>query len=134
MRIELSIIDEPDAGLCTIADLTGNGKMSKLLISAYCHNTYISEDLYHRLKHEKLQPLPEIKADNAAYYLNDLSDAKVGVIKELRLPGHTLSDVPVIVTPSFPAYHCDMVLSLSIMRLGWFTIDPDSGFVTISDE
>jgi hypothetical protein len=84
MRIELPIIDEPETGLCTIADLTGNGQMSMILISMFCWNTYISEDLYNQLEREELCPLPDVKLDTA-YYLNDLTNAKVGVIKNLRL-------------------------------------------------
>ena len=95
MRIKLSIIDEPNAGLCTVADLTGNGEMSKILISTGCHNTYISADLYNRLEHEEPRPLPKTNADSAAYYLNDLTNAKSGVIKSLCLPEHTFSNVPV---------------------------------------
>ena len=135
MRIELPIINEPDAGLCTIADLMGNGEMSKILISTYCRNTYISESLYNRLEHETPQPIPEIKADSAAYYLNDLTAAKAGIIKSLRLSGHTLSNVPVVVTQSFPAYRCDMVLGILIISaFGRCVIDPDKGFIVLSDE
>ena len=91
MRIELPIINEPNAGLCTTADLTGNGEMSKILISTYCRNTYISAELYHRLEHEEPQPLPKATADSAAYYLNDLTNAKSDIIKSLYLPGHRLN-------------------------------------------
>ena len=104
MRIELPIINEPETGLCAIADIMGNGQMSKILISTSCRNIYISQDLYSRLEHEDLKPPFEIMADGASYYLNDLTGAKAGIIKFLRLPGHTLPDVSVIVTPSFPAY------------------------------
>ena len=135
MRIELPIINEPNAGLCTIADLIGNGEMSKILISTYCRNIYISEDLYNRLEHENPQSIPHTKADGAAFYLNDLTDARVGIIKSLCLPGHTLSDVPVIVTPSFPAYRCDMLLGLfAISAYKQCVIDNEKGFVIISDE
>jgi len=119
--------------LCTIADLTGSGEMSKILISTYCRNIYISADLYNRLEHEKPQSIPKTEADGAAFYLNDLTDAKFGVIKSLRLPGHTLSDVPVIVTPSFPAYRCDMVLS-TLITSRWFVVDNEKGIVIMSDE
>ena len=96
MRIELPIIDGPNAGLCTATDISGNGDTSKILISTSCRNTYISAELYNRLEHETPQPLPKTTADSAAYYLNDLTSAKSGVIKSLCLPGHTFSNVPVI--------------------------------------
>ncbi|MCL2004092.1 MAG: hypothetical protein FWG72_08840 [Oscillospiraceae bacterium] len=135
MRIELPIINEPDAGLCTSADLTGNGQMSKILISTYCRNTYISESLYNRLEGESLQLLPETNTDSSAYYLNDLTNAKAGVIKSLRLPGRILPDVSVVVTQSFPAYKCDMVLGIPIISaFGRCEIDPDKGFIVLSDE
>ena len=134
MRIELPITNEPDAGLCTAADLVGNGEMSKILISTYCRNTYISADLYNRLEHENPQPLSKtIEADSAAYYLNDLTNAKSGVIKSLRLPGRIFSNVPVIVTLSFPAYLCDMVLGIPAISKRC-VIDHEKGFVIISDE
>ena len=133
LRIELPIINEPETGLCAIANLLGNGQTSKILISTACHNNYISEDLYNRLDHENSKSPLEITKDNTAYYLNDLTDAKAGVIKSLLLPGHTLSDVPVIVTPSFPAYQCDMVLSALITK-GKFVVDNEKGFVIMSDE
>jgi hypothetical protein len=135
MRIELPIINEPNTGLCTIADLTGSGEMSKILISTYCRNIYISSELYNRLEHEKPQSRLKTEADGAAFYLNDLKDASAGVIKSLRLPGHTLSDVPVIVTPSFPAYRCDMILGLpAISANKRYVIDNEKGFVIVSDE
>ena len=134
MRIELPIIDEPNAGLCTIADLTGTEEMPKILISTACRNTYISAELYHRLEHEEPQPLPKAPmADSAAYYLNNLTNAKSGVIKSLCLPGHTFSNVPVIVTSSFPAYSCDMVLGIPTISARC-VIDHETGFVIVSDE
>jgi len=134
MRIELPIVNEPNAGLCTIADLTDSVEMSKILISTYCHNIYISADLYSRLDHEEPNLPVDVIVDSAAYYLNDLTDAKAGVIKSLRLSGHTLSDVPVIVTPSYPAYSCDMVLGLfAISACKRYVIDHEKGFVIISD-
>jgi hypothetical protein len=135
MRIELPIINEPEAGLCTAADLTGNGQTSKILISTGCCNNYISEDLYSRLEHEDLTPPYEIRENGAAYYINDLTSAKAGVIKFLRLPGHTLPDIPVVVTSSYPAYQCDMVLSvLTISACKQFAVDPEKGIVTITDK
>ena len=133
MQVKLPIINEPNAGLCTIANLTGNGEMSKILISTYCLNIYISADLYSRLEHEKPQPLPKTKADCAAYYLNDLTDAKSGIVKSLHLPGHVFSNVPMIVTSSFPAYSCDMVLGILAISKRC-VIDHEQGFVIISDE
>ena len=133
MQIKLPIINEPNAGLCTIADLTGSGEMSKILISTYCRNIYISADLYNSLDNEEANSLVEVIVDSAAYYLNDLTNAKVGVIKSLRLPGHILSDVPVIVTSSFPAYSCDMVLS-TLITSRWFMVDNEKGIVIMSDE
>jgi hypothetical protein len=107
--------------------------MSKILISTYCHNIYISADLYNLLEHEKPQPIPETTVDGAAFYLNDLTDAKSGVVKSLCLPGHTFSNVPVIITPSFPAYSCDMVLS-TLIASRWFVVDNEKGIVIMSDE
>ena len=128
------IIDESNTGLCTVADLTGNGEMSKILISTCCRNTYISAELYNQLEHEPSQALPATTtADSAAYYLNDLTNAKSGVIKSLWLPGHTFSNVPVIVTPSFPAYSCDIVLGIPAISKRCM-IDHEKGFVIISDE
>ena len=133
MRINLPIINEPNAGLCTIADLTGSGEISKILISTYCRNIYISAELYNRLEHEKPQSIPKIEADGAAFYLNDLTNAKSGIIKSLCLPGHIFANVPVIVTPSFPAYSCDMVLS-TLITSRWFAVDNEKGIVIMSDE
>ena len=134
MRIELPIIDEPNTGLCAVADLVGNGQMSKILIATGCGNNYISAELYNRLEHENSKFPSEIRADSSAYYLNDLTGAKVGVIKSLRLPGHALTDIPVIVTPSFPAYQCDMILGIPVISTGRFMVNHDSGIVIISDE
>lgn len=135
MQIKLQIIDEPGTGLCTVADLTGDGQEAKILISTYCANNYVSEELYNRIEHESPQFCPKISLDVAAYYLNDLEGAKAGVVKFLRLPGHTLTDVPVIVTKGFPAYRCDMILGTPIV-FGYrsFIVDPDAGVVTITDE
>ena len=133
MRIKLPIINEPNAGLCTIANLTGNEEMSKILISTCCRNTYISADLYNRLEHKKPKSLLKTMADSIAYYLNDLTNAKAGVIKSLRLAGHTFSNVPVVITASFPAYSCDMVLGIPAISKRC-VIDHEKGFVIISDE
>jgi hypothetical protein len=109
--------------------------MSKILISTYCRNIYISAELYNQLEHEKTQSIPKTEADAAAFYLNDLTNARAGIIKSLCLPRHTLSDVPVIVTPSFPAYSCDMVLGLfAISTYKQCVIDHEKGLVIVSDE
>lgn len=133
MRIKLPIINEPDTGLCIVTDLTDNREMSKILISTSCRNNYISKDLYNRLEHEDPQLQTIVKLDTA-YYLNDLTNAKIGIIKTLKLPSHTLTDVQVIVTSSFPAYLCDMVLGLPITSVYRIEVNNASSFVTVSDE
>lgn len=135
MRIELPIIQEPYCGLCTVADLVGNGVKSKILVSTGCYNNYMSEELYKQLEHESPKEPVEIISDAIAYYLCDVDKAKVGKVKALNLPGQTLTDVQVLVTPASPAYQVDMIIGNSIMlNYRWMRVDPDAGFVILSDE
>jgi hypothetical protein len=133
MKIELPIINEPDTGLCVGVDVQGNGEVSKILISTNCANNYISEELYLKMEYCDVLLPEKVRKDSTAYYLRDVDKARIGIVKLLPLPGHTLTDVKFLVTPKSPAYRCDMVLGMPVICRRYLSIDPDAGLVTISD-
>jgi len=140
MRITLPILEDTRA-FCVAADLTGNGRLSKIAFCLSSDNNLITHELYKQLPHEDLSFPKIVTKDPVVPYeiIDDLSfsliGAKYGRIKELNLGGQILRDIYVIIPCDSIPSDKDILLGHStIFSFGSFVIDNEKSMAILTDE